>query len=270
MEALGGVFAIFGVIIVPLIVIVGLIKPQIFSNVLQREVGRKAIGIWGVVISVACIAIGGALLPPVEETDTQKPQATTANKTATEDTKVEVANNESVEIDNPVVNQDKKDEVKEVVVTEDTSITDEPLADFGVTPQQFVNKYNGMIKEVDKNWIINYTDNGNKTVNFAPMPNSASLIGTLADNGKLRGIILGLSGGGNSQDNLQLIAISLATANAVKPPASKEEVAKVVTKLITDAVNNEGKSQGHTIGNVRYAVLFAPSLGGLIVTIDAK
>lgn len=62
-------FILLGFIVIPLIWIIGLIKPRLFS----KDFSRKQISLIAVPLSVLCIVIGGALLPPTPVKDTIKP-----------------------------------------------------------------------------------------------------------------------------------------------------------------------------------------------------
>lgn len=66
-------FILLGFIVIPLIWIIGLIKPALVGKVLNKDFNRKQMSMVAVPLSLLCIGIGGALLPPVPLQDTIKP-----------------------------------------------------------------------------------------------------------------------------------------------------------------------------------------------------
>lgn len=261
MEFFGGLLALFGVIVFPLLLIVGLIKPSLIKKPDKTPASRKQIAVFSIVASLLCLGIGGAMLPAVDE-----PLAATVNDTA--DKKDTVQPEIKAEPEVAVVAEAQAPEVIEPVADIAPVEVEKALPDFGVTSEQFVKNYNLIIAKADKNMIINGIDNS-QTVSYAPMPSNASMSGIISDNGNLRGIILVIGGGENQADNLKAVAISLAAANAVNGSVAKEEISQVVLDMLPAAIDNKGESQKKIIGNASYAANFSEGLGGLFFTIDA-
>lgn len=261
MEFFGGLLVLFGVIVFPLILIVGLIKPSLIKKPDKTHASRMQIAVFSIVASVLCLGIGGAMLPAVDD------ELTAAVDEPVD--KTEPAKPEPQPVATPEIA-----EVKETPKAVEPAVEAEPievkntLPDFDLTSDQFVKNYNAIIAKADKNLIINGIDNG-QSVSYAPMPNNASMSGIITDNGKLRGIILAIGGNGTGTENLKVIAMSLAAANAVNGSVAKEEVSQAILDIIPAAIDNKGESQKRVIGNASYAANYSEGLGGLFFTIDA-
>lgn len=262
MEFFGGLLVLFGVIVFPLILIIGLVKPSLFKKPDKTPASRKEISIFSVVAGMLCLGIGGAMLPAVEEVPTA-----TVNKPVDQPA---VAKSDAKPIaDVPVIAEvEAPPKVEEPIVEAEAVKAERTLPDFNMTSEQFVKNYNLIIAKADKNMIINGIDNS-QTVSYAPMPSNASMSGIISDNGNLRGIILVIGGGENQADNLKAVAISLAAANAVNGSVAKEEISQAVLDMLPAAIDNKGESQKKIIGNASYAANFSEGLGGLFFTIDA-
>lgn len=256
MEFFGGLLLIFGAFIFPLVLIIGLVKPSLFKKPDKTPASRKEIVVGSIVASIMCIAIGGIMLPEVDEE-----LATTANESNKKVTT-------TTEIGMPTVTQVKTmSEIEEPVANVAPVEVEKVLPDFGMTSDQFVKNYNEIIAKADKNLIINGINDG-QTVSYAPMPDNASMSGVISDNGNLRGIILAIGNGGDASDNLKVIAMSLAAANAVSGSVAQEEVSQAVLDIIPAAIDSKGESQKRIINNMNYAANFSEGLGGLFFTID--
>lgn len=262
MEFFGGLLVLFGGIVFPLVLIVGLIKPSLIKKPDKMPASRKQIAVFSVVASLLCLGIGGAMLPAAENE-----LAATVNEPAS---LAEPTENNLQPVANTPVIAEVKDSPKVAEPTaEATPIkAKKTLPDFNITSDKFVKNYNAIIAKADKNLIINGIDDG-QSVSYAPMPNNASMSGIITDDGKLRGIILAIGGNGTGTDNLKVIAMSLAAANAVNGSVAKEEVSQAILDIIPAAIDNKGESQKRVIGKASYAANFSESLGGLFFTIDA-
>lgn len=249
MEALGGLLAVFGVVVFPLILIIGLIKPTLFKKPDKTPLNRKEIAVFCVIASLVCLGVAAAMLPEAEPKADDSVQAE-ANTDKQENTKAD---------------DTQKATTKAV---KDETTKQKTLPDFGITSDEFVKNYNTIISQIDENMIISgIEDDG--AIKYAPMPDNVSMGGIVEDNGNLRGVILTLGGSEDASDNLNATFITLAAANAVQGSDGQEEIGKAVTDLIPAAVNNPNESQKIAIGNSKYAANFIPELGGVIFTIDA-
>lgn len=256
MEFLGGLLLIFGALVFPLILVIGLIKPNLFKKPDKTPANRKQIALFSILASILCIAIGGMMLPEVEnEVDS------TANELDDKATT-------PIKVEEPVIAETKALAETDSLVSNAKPVKAEKiLPDFGMTSDQFVKNYNKIIAKADKNLIINGINDG-QTVSYAPMPDNASMSGIISDNGNLRGIILAIGDGGNASDNLKVIAMSLAAANAVSGSVAQEEVSQAILDILPAAIDSEGESQKRIINNMSYAANFSEGLGGLFFTID--
>ena len=257
MEFFGGLLVLFGAIVFPLILIVGLIKPSLIKKPDKTHASRKQIAVFSIVASVLCLGVGGAMLPAVDD------ELTAAVDEPVD--KTEPAKPEPQPVAAPEIAEVK--ETPKAVEAEPIEVKN-TLPDFDLSSDQFVKNYNAIIAKADKNLIINGIDNG-QSVSYAPMPNNASMSGIITDNGKLRGIILAIGGNGTGTENLKVIAMSLAAANAVNGSVAKEEVSQAILDIIPAAIDNKGESQKRVIGNASYAANYSEGLGGLFFTIDA-
>lgn len=257
MEFIGGLLLIFGALVFPLVLMIGLVKPSLFKRPDKTPASRKEIVVGSIVASIMCIAIGGVMLPEAD-----KELATTAkesNKKVTNTTEIEM----------PTVTEAKAStEVEDLVANVAPVEVEKIMPDFNMTSDQFVKNYNKIIAKADTNLIINGINDG-QTVSYAPMPDNASMSGIISDNGNLRGIILVIGDGGNASDNLKVIAMSLAAANAVNGSVAQEEVSQAVLDIIPAAIDSKGESQKRIINNMNYAANFSEGLGGLFFTIDS-
>lgn len=261
MEFFGGLLVLFGGIVFPLVLIVGLIKPSLIKKPDKTPASRKQIAVFSVMASLLCLGIGGAMLPAVED----ELAATSEPASLEEPAKP----NPQPVADAPVVAEDKAPpKIAEPVAKAQPIKVEKTLSDFNITSDEFVKNYNAVIAKADKNLIINSVEDG-RTVSYAPMPNNASMSGIVTDDGKLRGIILVIGDNGTATDNLKVIAMSLAAANAVNGSVAKEEISQAVLDMLPAAIDNKGESQKQTIGSAKYAAIFSEGLGGLLFTIDA-
>lgn len=256
MEFFGGLLVLFGVIVFPLILIVGLIKPSLIKKPDKTPASRKQIAVFSIVASVLCLGVGGAMLPAVDD------ELTVAVDEPVD--KIEPAKSEPQPVAAP-----ETAEVKEQPKAEAEPIeVKNTLPDFNITSDQFVKNYNAIIAKADTNLIINGIDDG-QSVSYAPMPNNASMSAVINDEGKLRGIILAIGDNGTGTDNLKVIAMSLAAANAVNGSVAQEEVSQAILDILPAAIDNKGESQKRVIGDASYAANYSEGLGGLFFTIDA-
>lgn len=256
MEFLGGLLLIFGALVFPLILVIGLIKPNLFKKPDKTPANRKQIAVISILASVLCIAIGGIMLPEVEN-EVDSIANDLDDKTTT-----------PIKFEEPVIAETKTlAETDSLVSNAEPVKAEKILPDFGMTSDQFVKNYNKIIAKADKNLIINGINDG-QTVSYAPMPDNASMSGIISDNGNLRGIILAIGDGGNASDNLKVIAMSLAAANAVSGSVAQEEVSQAILDILPAAIDSKGESQKRIINNMSYAANFSEGLGGLFFTID--
>lgn len=261
MEFFGGLLVLFGGIVFPLVLIVGLIKPKLIKKPDKTPASRKQIAVFSIVASLLCLGIGGAMLPAVDE-----PLVATVNDTADKKETVQPEIKAKPEV--AVVAEAQAPEVTEPVADIAPVEKVQALPDFGITSDQFVKNYNAVISKADKNMIINSIEEG-QTVAYAPMPSNATMSGVIADSGDLRGLIITIDGSGDNSDNLGVMGVMLAAANAVQGSVAKEETSQGVLDIFTNAVENPSEPQKLTIGNAKYVANFIPNLGGVLFTIDA-
>ncbi len=257
MEFFGGLLALFGAIVFPLILIIGLIKPSLIKKPDKTHASRKQIALFSIVASLLCLGIGGAMLPSVDEELTAAVDKEEPAKTETQP----VAAPEIVEVK-------EQPKVAEPVVEAESIEVKNTLPDFNITSDEFVKNYNAVIAKADKNMIINSIDDG-QAVTYAPMPSNATMGGVIADSGELRGLIITIDGSGNNSDNLGVMGVMLAAANGVQGGIAKEEISQGVLDIFSKAVENPSEPQKFTIGNAKYVANFMPNLGGVVFTIDA-
>lgn len=262
MEFFGGLLVLFGAIVFPLVLIVGLIKPSLIKKPDKTPASRKQIAVFSIVAGLLCLGIGGSMLPAVEDE-----LAATANEP---DSLAKPAETDPQPVaDAPVVAEVKETpKIAEPVAKAQPITAEKTLPDFNITSDEFVKNYNAVISKADKNMIINSIEDG-QTVTYAPMPSNATMGGVIADSGDLRGLIITISGSGNNSDNLGVMGVMLAAANGVQGSIAKEEISQGVLDIFTNAVENPNKPQNLTIGNAKYVANFMPNMGGVIFTIDA-
>lgn len=138
MEFFGGLLVLFGGIVFPLVLIVGLVKPSLFKKPDKTPANRKEISIFSVVAGMLCLGIGGAMLPAVEEVPTA-----TVNKPVEQPA---VAKSEAKPIaDKPVIVEDKA--VLEIKKSE-KQVSEVPKMD--VTPQKIRDHINEIDQEIQR------------------------------------------------------------------------------------------------------------------------
>lgn len=252
MDFFGGLLVMFGGIVFPLILIIGMVKPSLFKTPDKTPATRKQIAIFTILASLLCLGIGGAMLPEVE------------SKTEN-DTKVKAITGEKENVNNATGNKNDATTVKAV---KEEKAEKKALPDFGITSDEFVKNYNAVISKADKNMIINSIEDG-QSVTYAPMPNNGTMGGVIADNGNLRGLIITIGGSKNNSENLEIMGVVLAAANGVQGSVAKEEISQGVIKIFGNAVENPNEIQKFTTGNAIYVANFMPELGGVMFTIDA-
>lgn len=239
---------LFGIIFFPLIFIIGMIKPSLFKKLDKTPATRKGVGIFSIIGALLCIGIGGALLPKVEEKTIAKTNTTESS--------------ENKELAGSTTSVDNKETTLEAQATEKTLKT---------TPSKFVERYNEVALQIDKNWVINHiTNEKTGNVDFLPMPNNIGMSANLGKNGDLKQITIAFSDSEKSIDLVQTLSVVLGASSSVNPMAEKEEVSKKVMDILQKSFDNKNKSQEVVIGDVKYSAMFMESLGAEMVIIEPK
>jgi len=134
-------------------------------------------------------------------------------------------------------------------------------ANLGMNPEQFRQAFNKRLKDLDIDTIRTFGEfdvkkgdvNDVFQVDVSP---DVSLIGTVNHDGMLRGITYIVVPSGDSQkammDTLILVGI---TSNIISGEENKSKTSKVVTDLLTkalDGIDKEKNSHNAVVGNVKY------------------
>ncbi|MBF6918468.1 hypothetical protein HN258_15135 [Acinetobacter baumannii] len=214
---------------------IGLVKPSVFQFGKPTIPSRwKVFGI-GLLISMLSLALVGVFAPKVEEKNSKEMAA----------------------VKDPVVvaNPDVVKELEQKVL----NATDE--ANLGMNPEQFRQAFNKRLKDLDIDTIRPFGEFDVKKgdvhdvfqVNVSP---DVSLTGTVNHDGMLRGITYIVVPSGDSQkammDTLILVGI---TSNIISGEENKSKTSKVVTDLLTkalDGIDKEKNSHNAVVGNVKY------------------
>lgn len=240
---------LFGIIFFPLIFIIGMIKPSLFKKPDKTPATRKGIAIFSIIGALLSIGVGGALLPKAEDKTTAKVNTTDPSK-----------NKKLVESTTPPA--DNNTAIKDIKSDEKTLKT---------TPSEFVERYNQVALQIDKNWVINHiTNKKTGSVDFLPMPNNIGMSANLGKNGDLKQITIAFNGSEKSRDLVQTLSVVLGASSSVNPTAEKEEVSKKVMDMMQKSFDNKNKTQEVIIGDVKYSAMFMESLGAEMIIIEPK
>lgn len=235
--------------VVFIVMIIGLIKPSILKNPKKPDSipSRKQILIGGIVAIVVLTFIGVATAPDVKKED--------ENKTAPMQSKETIA------------------EPKPEIIPE---ISKEPLqpvrndTNLGMTPEQFRQGFNQRLKNLDIDTIRPFGEFDIKKgdvrdvfqVNVSP---DVSLTGTVNHDGMLRGITFIIIPSGDSQKAMmETLILTGISSNVISGEENKSKTGKVVTDLLTKAlegVEKEKNTHKAIVGNIEYFATASKQIG---------
>ena len=218
--------------------IVGLIKPVLFNKINPTN-SRLKILVGGVVINMLLLAMVGVLAPKVE-----KKEETTKQETKGEP------------------------EVQNVAEVKTETVRSE--ANLGLTPEQFRQAFNKRLKDLDIDTIRPFGEFDVKKgdvhdvfqVNVSP---DVSLTGTVNHDGMLRGITYIVIPSGDSQKAMmETLILTGLTSNIINGEENKSKTGKVVTDLLTkalDGIDKEKNTHKASVGNVEYFATASKQMG---------
>ncbi|MFW1665074.1 hypothetical protein [Acinetobacter ursingii] len=245
------VLAALLLLIIFVAMIIGLIKPSLLKNPKKPNniPSRKEILLGGIVALVLLTVIGVATAPDI------KKEAEQEKKTEQTQTKETIA------------------EPKPEIIPE---ISKEPLqpvrtdANLGMTPEQFRQAFNQRLKNLDIDTIRPFGEFDVKKgdvhdvfqVNVSP---DVSLTGTVNHDGMLRGITYIVIPSGDSQKAMmETLILTGLTSNIINGEENKSKTGKVVTDLLTkalDGIDKEKNTHKASVGNVEYFATASKQMG---------
>lgn len=146
-----------------------------------------------------------------------------------------------------------------------------PQKSLGMTPEEFRRSFNSIVRQINTDWELAKFDIEKGEVNdiFGRMlSNNIGIIGSVnkAD-GSLREIMVMISGGAESSENMKAIAVLLAVSQSINRNTPKEENSKIISDMVRFAANNikTGKSVERITGGLRYTASASEFTGLMFV-----
>lgn len=140
-----------------------------------------------------------------------------------------------------------------------------------MTPEEFRRSFNSIVRQINTDWELAKFDIEKGEVNdiFRRMlSNNIGIIGSVnkAD-GSLREIMVMISGGAESSENMKAIAVLLAVSQSINRNTPKEENSKIISDMVRFAANNikTGKSVERITGGLRYTASASEFTGLMFV-----
>lgn len=228
------------------VVIIGLINPQWIQGkkVSSKIMTRKEIGLGGLGATVL-LGIIGVITSPEKPVPTEEKNITT--QTITEPKAV-------------VIPEVSKEPLKEIKVE----------TNLGMTPEEFRQGFNKRLNNLDIDTVrplaeFNIKNGDVRDIFQVPFSDEINMTGTVNKDGMLREITFIVMPNENSQQTMLDALILIGTAsNTVNTDGDKNRIGKVVTDLITKAlegVEKENNTHNKVVGNVKYYALASKYTG---------
>lgn len=220
-------------------VIVGLINPKWVSLKKDNFLTRKQIGIYGFITVVVLLVIGVSTAPtPVKNAESTAP--TEESKAPTEESKAPIAQ-ASVESKEPVAPQVKED------------------ANLGFTPEEFRQKFNAKLKDIDINSLrplaeFSIKEGSVRNTFTESITPAISLIGAVSkQGGKVESLSLIYN---NSEPESQGMFFIVLAGLLIQSTNDDPEAPKKVVNILQSAIENFDKAENNhskIVGDVKYS-----------------
>ena len=216
--------------------IVCLIKPSLIQNKFKAGLSRSKIFLYGLALNLLCLVLIGIFAPEVENKEAQAAAPAAQNEAPAEVAEKDV--------------QPVKAE-----------------ANLGMTPEQFRQKFNAKLKDLDVDSIRPVAEfdikDGSVRDTFQVMfSQDVGMTGIVNKDGSLREVLFIVGGTEESEKAMMdLLILSGITTQVISPGT---EAGDELVKLITAALKNIGKDENShkkVIGNIEYYALANEATG---------
>lgn len=229
-----------------LVFLIGMIRPEVFTNKKTGEVpDRKTISMGSISLMLISLVMAAVL--------DDGPAAPAAVETTASAEAVEGSTDLGIDPDATVMNfpvQEKPQELKR--------------QDLGITADTFKVAFNRAALSIESDYKINQIDvkqgQAKDTFNISFGEHQA-LIGTVNSEGKLDSVMSISTGDGTIDSGINMMLLSAILVRAVSPDMGTKQAGDIAVDLIQKTNENGGETVKRQVGNVEYYAMFSKSVG---------